>query len=270
MSSPQTVPSATLRALYQYYDIAFIEVRQEYAKARATINKITQPYIQKKSSTAFRAMVGTDYSIWENLLVKDAEGKISKEMMLRNPYQDKTLSKEDSDFLKAILWEINKYKPSSKIPAELRELNYIDDSTRIEQELKTNPNLVAALEKSYFELPLRRANDFLRLKNLGRIGISEYFTKKLKQGADEYDPRLLHSTHTQALDSMKKDSCEMYNAYDLNVKQRQDLIEAEGIYDFETDLDFLVSDVAFQAIRKNYFEKVLIMTDTVASALHLV
>lgn len=267
MTSPQTVPSETLRALYQYYDIAFIKVREDYAKARAVINRITQPYIAKRESATYKALIGTKYSIWENLLVKNSDGSISETLMLKNPYSDKTLSQEDSDFLKAILWEINKYR--LHLSSDLAQLNYLDDAKRIEQELVTNTKLTSALQKQYFELPLRRATDFLRLKNIGRIGITSYFQKKLKQGADEYDPRQLHSSHSSRIsDELKKDSCDMFNAYDLSVKERQDLISREGAHDFEIDLDYLTSDVAFQAIRQNYFEKVLLITDTLATTLH--
>jgi len=50
--------------------------------------------MNKFQSGANKLLLGTGTNMWTDLLVKDTNGEISKSLMLRNPYTDKTLTKE--------------------------------------------------------------------------------------------------------------------------------------------------------------------------------
>lgn len=268
MSSPQTIPSKTLQALYQYYDIAFIKIRQEFQDRRKTIENITRDYIVKRKSTSNRLLWNDNTDIWRELMVKEPDGKtLSKSMMLRNPWEDKTLTEEQANFLKAILWEINKYQHN--FSAELKDLSYPEDAAEIESQIVSNNKIRDLIANdSYFYLPLRRASDFQRLKAIGRIGMTGWFEKKWDSLRTDYDPRELHGSQIKMLNDQK--TTDMYNSYDMSAQQRQNLIEDQGVDDFELDLDYLASDVIFQSIRKKCFEDVLLITDALSTTLHFI
>jgi hypothetical protein len=64
---------------------------------------------------ASRLLSGIDTNKWEKLLVKNAQGEIAETLQLINPYAENNLVPEDVKFLKAILWEINKFRFSDKL-----------------------------------------------------------------------------------------------------------------------------------------------------------
>ena len=109
-TSAENSPSPTLRALSEYYQAAFAHVREEFIKQHNIIEKLTIPYISKFESQATRLLSGIGTKKWERLLVKDDKGNIAENLILINPYTDHSLDKETADFLKGILWEINKYR----------------------------------------------------------------------------------------------------------------------------------------------------------------
>lgn len=272
VSSPVSVPSQTLRALYQYFDIAFIKVRTEFQEERKSIEKITRDYISKRKSTANRLLWNDNEDLWRELMLKEENGKtLSKSLSLRDPYTDKTLSDEQKEFLKAILWEINKYQLN--LSDELKNLHYPEDKDAIDTVIATDSAIITAISRgSYFYLPLRRANDFQRLKNMGRVGLTDWFDKQWDALKEDYDPRNLHGSHRSSIDSrLNENSITMYNAYEgMDGPARMQFIESQGINDFELDLDYLVSDVAFQSIRKKCFEDTLLIADALATTLHFI
>ena len=64
---------------------------------------------------ASRLLSGVDTNKWEKLLVKNSQGEIAETLQLINPYAENNLASEDVKFLKAILWEINKFRFSDKL-----------------------------------------------------------------------------------------------------------------------------------------------------------
>ena len=126
-------------------------------------------------------------SIWENLLVKDANGKISQDLLLKNPY-DNTVYLEESDrkFLKEILWEINKYQLN--LDEKYGDWSYDKNASEIDalQEV-----IQAKHNGSYFYLPLRRASHFAKLKAVLKtdIKVTDAFKSWWENIKDEYDPR---------------------------------------------------------------------------------
>lgn len=268
ISSPQTVPSKVLRNLYKYFDAANQEIREEFAKRSATIRQLGIEFISKKESTLRRVAVGLNYNIWEDLLVKDADGKIAKTLTVKNPYTDTSLDPDQVKYLKGILWEINKFRLN--LPAELKNLTYLENAKDIEAALVTNNKLINAIDKgTYFELPLRKASDFDRIRKIPRSGIGTQFKKILQNMTDELDPRQLHASYSKSLSAKESNILEMFNAYEnTTMDDRMRRIEQEGADDFEIDLDLLANDVAFQFTRQQLYAEPLLIAESVATMMH--
>ena len=268
-TSAENVPSATLRALNTYYNAAYTHIREQFQAQHKVITELTLPYISKYESQAARLAFGTETKKWENLLVKDSQGKISEILSLKNPYTDATLDKDTAEFLKGILWEINKFRYSTL--QEWQDLNYKEHKAEIESIIASEDAVRKLINSGeYFYLPLRRARDFERWKKVGKIGLKNLLLKELETLKDDWDLTQTHRSHrSQMMKEFKQNATTMYNQYQLSPSDRQALIKAEGVHDFEVDLDLLAMDVAFQSIRADYFENVLQTTAACATVLHI-
>jgi hypothetical protein len=94
--------------------------------------------------------------MWEDLLEKDESGKVKKELIIKNPWDSRAnLSDSDRNFLKQILWEINKY--ILNVPAEYMQMSYKGNENKIDSLRQVKE---AKSDGSYFFLPLKRASGF--------------------------------------------------------------------------------------------------------------
>ena len=95
ISSPRTTPSSTLQQLFAYYDIAFNNVRKDYFKQINYIEKISKDYIKNFHGNASELIAAGNVEIWEHLLMHDADGKVNKDMMIKNPWGNTDLTELD-------------------------------------------------------------------------------------------------------------------------------------------------------------------------------
>jgi len=79
--------------------------------------------------------------MWEKLLVKDSKNQISDTLTLKNPYTDISLDKETVQFLKAILWEINKYRFKDEL-GNHTDWTYKENASEIDELLMTNDSAI--------------------------------------------------------------------------------------------------------------------------------
>lgn len=264
ISSPRTTPSSTLQQLFAYYDIAFNNVRKDYFKQINYIEKISKDYIKNFHGNVSELIAAGNVEIWEHLLIHDADGKVNKDMMIKNPWGNTDLTELDKQYLKEILWEINKYRLVG-LTEEQRFIHYKGHEHEIDS-LDAVKN--AKDDESYFMLPLSRADNFQKWLKRKDFGWKNYYKAKWEEFKDNHDPRQLHQERAKQIDSL--DHTEMYNEYAINRSERQHLLEMENNpYNFLFDLDFLSADVAFQYIRKSHFDKALMLTETVVAMMHL-
>lgn len=265
MGTPTSSPSSNLSALYQFWNTSFQHIRDLQLKQQTYLNNLCLEYENRKTSQLQRALINTT-NIWADLIEKDPNGNYTKELKLYNPY-DTTLSLDPRDvaFLKKILWEIQKYILPD-ITEEQRKWHYEGHETDI---LSLSSVTDAIDSGRYFQIPLRRASSFERLKKISKIGLIQWFKKTWDSLKDEYDPRQLHSSaETRIAAESQKDVTKMYNQYRISQRAREDIIEKEGVYDFEIDLNLLAGDVAFQFERKRLFDDCLTHTNAMATVMH--
>lgn len=271
MTSAENSPSPTLRALSEYYSVAFGHIREQFLAEQRLISKITIPYITRHNSGASRLLSGADTQKWEKFLIKDSKGNISESLTLINPYGKHNLSNEDEKFLKAILWEINKYRFRSQLGEDKLELNYLDHEKEIESLIKRDDSIIQLMTSSrYFELPLRRARQFERWRKVSRTGLGKVLMQEFDTLKDDFDLTQTSSKHQSLISkTLRQNATTMYNQYNISPEDRDYLIREEGIYNFEVDLDLLALDVAFQSIREDYYENILQTTAACATVLHV-
>ena len=264
VTSPRTTPSTTLQKLNAFYDTTFNSVRKDYLKQANYIESITKNYIKNYHNNFSELISSGNVNVWERLLVHDADGKVNKNLIIKNPWKANDLTDKDIQFLKEILWEINKYRLKG-IPDSIKELHYKGNELKID-DLDVVKN--AKSDESYFQLPLSRADEFQQRMKINKFGFKNYFLTKLEELRDNHDPRVLHQERIKQIDKLKH--TEMYDKYDLTPAQRENLLNSEkNQYNFSFDLDYLAADIAFNSIRKSYFDYALMLTETVIAAMHL-
>lgn len=261
ITSPRTTPSNTLRQLNAYYDLMYNNVRREFAAQTGYVSNLTKNYIKNFSGEAASWVSSEHSKIWERLIQHDGD-KLNPQMMFKNPYDDSNdLTAIDREFLKAYLWELNKYRLKSS--AIQTDWTYEKNKEEIES-LDVVATSIHNNDSEYFQMPLARAETFQRLTHLADYGLGNYFKAKWEDFRETYDPRSLHSERRAQI--KKNDITEMYNAYSVSQFERNKIIESvTSPYDFSLDLDFLALDVAFNSIRKKHFDSALILTETVTA-----
>lgn len=263
MSTPTSMPSNNLSALYQFWSSSFQHIRSFTLNQSTYLNTITVNYYKRHGvSDTSRALVNSS-SIWENFIEKGPDGKYTKELKIVKP---ETLSNaEDTLFLNQMLWEIQKFILPG-MTEEQQQWRYEDHK----KEIETLASVIEAKDNgNYYSLPLRRATNFDRLRHVGDAGgIKKALKRYWDSLQDDFDPRQLHTSAQKILSSEFGNVTEMYNQYRISERARNQILQNESVYDFEVDLNFLATDVAFQFKRKELFDNALLHAQAMATVFH--
>lgn len=264
MGTPTSVPSQNLSALYQFWQSSFQHIRDFTLNQTIYLNKITTEYYKRHGvSNTSRAVINSS-SIWESFIERGVDGKFTKELCIVNP--DKTpMNEEDKLFLNQMLWEMQKFILPG-ISEEQQKWRYETHKRQIE----LLPQVIESKSNGrYYQLPLRRASNFDRMRNIkesgGIISSMKRYWESLK---DDYDPRQLHSSAQKILNDEFGEVTEMFNQYKLSERARNKILENENVYDFELDMNLLAIDVAFQHKRKELFDECLTHAAAMATIFH--
>lgn len=262
MGTPTSIPSKNLSVLYQFWQSSFQHVRKFTLDQSTYINKITADFYKRHGvSNVSRALVNSS-SIWENFIEKGPDGKYTKELRIVDP---NTLNAQDALFLNQMLWEMQKFI----IPNITEEQKHWRFETHSKEILALPAVQNAMAENKYYQLPLRRATSFDRMRHIrDNGGVFESLKKYWQSLADDYDPRQLHTSAQKVMNNEFGEITEMYNQYKISERARSQIIESEGVYDFETDLNLLAIDVAFQSKRKELFDDALTHAAAMATVFH--
>lgn len=112
-SNPQFIGEKTLKVIVSKAMSQMSDIRGDIANwASKFQEKYVKPLEEEKGyGKSRKTLIGDQFVIYSNLFVKDSSGNISNSMMFKNPYSSNSqLSKTESDFLKYILYEINRYR----------------------------------------------------------------------------------------------------------------------------------------------------------------
>lgn len=263
MTTPTTVTNKNLQKLYKYVTEAFLAIRAGFNEQAKYINDITKEFESTRVSTTQRIVLGYVDNIWNDLIEKEHDDKqFSSLFRVKNPFENNTdLDRDQKKFLKRILWEINKYILDI---TELQNLHWDGN----EDKILNNEKVKKAIDEGiYFEIPLKRARSTQEIMNMGRIGVSDYFKKRIDRLTDEIDYRGFDSTIRENVDRRtNKDFVDFVNPYDLssslkNKNLRQSMLEKNGVYSYEIDLNFIALDLAYYSIKEEKITPILLAAD---------
>lgn len=105
VNAPQNSPSKNVQMMAQVESMASSEINRRTELESRDFRKAVKAL---KDHHNRLAIIGGDIANFDNLFVRDEEGKIDKTFRLKDPSQHSDLAKEESDFIYAFLHEINK------------------------------------------------------------------------------------------------------------------------------------------------------------------
>jgi hypothetical protein len=197
------------------------------------------------------------YKFYNALYEKDATGKLDRKLKVKNPW-DMTNGLNDGQrkYLIEILWHINKFRISDLTESQRRG-DY--------ENVKDNKYVLAAIQSgAYFEIPPVRGNTLSRLHNRKDDGISGFISSKVNAVLDKFkefksafDPRDLDIVHRDYFDKAKENYNKYPNLYKINQDTRDSILESEDVSYWETDLDQIAMNMAFESAKEVIFNDVL-------------
>lgn len=241
-------------------------VRQAFNKESTKIGGWTRKLYKAINYGKFQQnWVGNHRTAFENMWLKDlGTNEVSFEWRTKNPYSNDSkdlLSDGEKEYLKNILFEINKYKLSKE---EFKSLGNVDVSS-LESIKRTAPKAYAKIQQliddgEYFRMPLVRSQQFnrnLRFNEDATKGMIDAVRLKADEMRDFFDKRELSSEEVIASKG-KLGFYEMYDQYaHQSDKFKTEQLAKNGVLYYELDLDAVANRFVFNKIRKKHVDEIL-------------
>lgn len=256
MSTSASTPSDNLRRVFNYMSSSILKLREEYNKQQKTISDATKKFLDDNDkSTINRLIIGNNYDLYDDLFVYTDDGKLAKNLSVKNPFDSKSgLNSSQIEYLRLILWEINKFK-IPKLTLEQRQMSFKEGEKLEETKKYINSG-------EYFEIPLKRASEFQRLKDFNNVGVKQYFNKKWEELKDTVDQRMVTDEEVQYMESSSQNNTVMSNHHNINRNIRQNILDKHNVYDFERNLDLVALDTIFMYTKETIMNDLLPIIDS--------
>lgn len=258
--TPDKVPSADLRNINILINSANSFVRQDMYKQSTIIGNLTKEYYKQIHYTPTEQnWIGNYRSKNVNFWVKE-NGDISNIWSVKNPYLEderNTMTDVERDYLKKILFQINKYK------LEIEDTDSIDLTSKATLATTTaGQKVLASIESGkYFEMPIIRNQQWTRAGALWKDGYKGYVDKAKLVGEEitaAFDPRELQEEERINIKATELGYYEMYDIYDKQTSAfKKEMIDRNTPQYYELSLDIIAHRIAFNKIRQKYVNKIL-------------
>lgn len=258
---PDKVPSQDLLNINNIISSANTFVREMTYKESTDIAFATRKYYKAIGYTPTEQNWIANYrGKYENLWVTDNTGKISSDWITKNPYEQNlknNLSDPERQYLKEMLFEINKYKLGIEDAddVDIENLDTLGSSNNGRKILN------AINDGSYFEMPLIRNQQVSRVSSVwigGFKGMIDRFKNTANEMSDFFNNQELAPEDRAKLE---KEQMGYYESYDVYRHQtpswKKSQINTNGDKYYEINLDILAHRYVFNKIRKNIMDNVI-------------
>ena len=243
LSSFNEIQKRTVRVALEPLRMAMDAMSQQFIEYESkTLRKPFEKFYKDKGVIG---VIGNYQFKFENLFVKNAEGKIAKSFQFKNPdlhENDPTyLDPSEREFLRTILPIINDWVDNNKNIAERK------------------------LDGSYYNVPITRASGTSRFLETRGIGVINSLVGSIKEGLDIQNIFTEQEVENiQASNSMT----EMYDQFAINDNEnsRRKYLEDHDLIEFEKNIEIVLYKMIFSKIRKRAYDRALPITNAVLAA----
>ena len=256
LSSTDSLPSKDMLNIYQLFNFAMQEQRDLFEPSMTKIVNKTKQWQEKLGyGELYNTVISGTYDINKNLYKTNDKGELDADMLFKNPFVD-TMSQIDSDYLKFMLWQINKWKIKG-LAADQRKLDY-------KEAYKLDKVKEAMEESTFFEVPLGKGLAYTNLKGLTSENIADLTKNKIADMKDWFDKREITAEQEIDLNKQSRNYNFMSNRFRMSKQARQSMLKNHPTNYWEINLDKIVLDFEKEYIQENAINKVL---PTIQSAL---
>lgn len=245
-------PSINLFNVLKRFNASITQVRNLTSDECDKIEKITSKFYQQNGISNFqRFTIGYQTNLHKDLFEKKADGKtISDELKVKNPFlATSKLTTFQKEYLKEILWQINKFKISG---LTIEQLN------KSFKEVENLESVQKAIQKDeYFKIPLKRASDSSKVSQMTISNIKQIILNKVEEFKDVFDPRQISKERKKHFNDNKNKESEYPDLYQIDDMTRDKFLQEKDTSYWEINLDIIAMDVAFNAAKRNVFNKLL-------------
>lgn len=231
-----TIPDPNAQIINRAIGDAFDKIATRHSKFTASNRaKIAQLKESKGFSSIRQLAIGDEAMIYDHLYQKNSDGSYD-DLKLKNPWTDKSLSKEEREYIKFALFVLNKkkYKWSS-----------IDD---VDENVLTSND---------YNVPLVRAQGLYQFRDANGKPSMLVLRSKL----EEFKQMMVDAgdLFTEQIEERKKRSNEFeafYNQFSIrtNADVRKEIIDRLGIKAFSTDLGTILSEYTIAEESQEVFD----------------
>ena len=231
-NTQDTIP--VVGVIYQRITEASSNARTKYIAYKVRDRRYTEAFKQRRTSLRNNHLINNSEVIFENLLDRSNPN----ELMLKDYRNDNTLSKDEREYIKWYLDDLNSFRYKNK-PSQLEEdMNSNDD---------------------WRKLPLLRANALSRLIN-NKQSIKDALSDTF--GLDPDIDIRTSSGMDSSVSDFGKNGLTFDSIYDgfttsEDPSLRESTIKSEGIKSFETNLERIKDVYAYMKMRKEFLDPVL-------------
>lgn len=258
-SKPQSIRNSNIKTVAQLFQRTINNIAIQMMDRYAPIRVIIYKYLEDSGYTkAQNYWIGNKAHIFANLYDPD------KQMTFKDPYNLSTdLKGYERQFLKDILWEINKIR----YEMQGRTWNFTS---------KEDPKLIENVNFDYLKVPLERASDATRRSQTksGFVQFGKRITKMIK------DPKEAFEEYTEGLlsndEKLQKDldfeNLQAYNPFlktEVSNNTRAAYINSKTPEYFETDVENILIDFMEKHIQSVEYNKMLVRAKGVLLDLYL-
>ena len=216
------------------------------------LHKVILPFQKAKGYSHTQNMIlGNQVSLYRNLF-RERDGKILSSMMFKNPYDPKeSLTSEEREFLKEVLWRINQRRFSKELAGASK------NSERAKALQKTDKWFWVPLVKGEFasKLTPEKIKDGIIEERREIVAGLKRTAERFKQNAEEV------YTETDLKESnAATERYEMFNRFsrsEIDYESRQELLNTQNSNFWETNVENILLHYEYAFIRKEVLDRVL-------------
>lgn len=245
LASMDLIPEENIQTINTIVQNGFNRVRTRFQKQRLTLKHKLDTFKSGNGYGSFRQYgIGDVSTNYFNLFERNSKGElIDGDLKFRNPWTDKSLNEHEREFIKYVLFVLNKQQYKWKTLSDLSQ---------------------SKLKPEDYLCPLMRAKGLDRFRDVDKGGIrfnffsKEYFNEMLNRAKNTWQDagQLLEGqqeSRTKASDLLKS----MYNEFktrtDVEVRQEY-IISAGGINSFTMDIETILDSVFLAENMEEIFE----------------
>lgn len=255
LTSTGSIASNDIRQLFGIVTTAMLNLRDQYnTEMTKTTDNTKRFYDESGKSAINRAIIGNNYDLHNRLYRKMDDQTFDPRMLFKNPYdKDSGLNVAETKYLKAQLWQINKFA-IPKLSAEERRMSY-EEAIKIDKVKE----LISDSDSAYFFAPLKRGGGFGRIKGMTMTNLVQEGKERFTELQDFIDPREFNKQQLENVQGQHENYNKMYNQYTMSPITRENMIKEHigNLNYFETNLDILALDFMYAHVKEKVMNEIL-------------